>query len=110
MNTPFRPLFAIATAGALVAALGCAQLMTQAEPDEISKVGISTEVIQLIKDEGKVNLAEDDRIRCYREMALGTHIAKIKCYTVEEMDQSRRESQERMMRIQNKTGPSAEGG
>jgi hypothetical protein len=106
--TTARPLLVVIAALSLGA---CASMTPATDPDDgdIDLV-MTPKVFEIVQAEGKVDIANDDRIRCYKEMPLGSHIWRIKCYLKEEVDKDRELAQQKMHDAQTRHRKSRSGG
>lgn len=79
---------------ALAAVLGSAGCTTTSEQSGASssgsRVSASQGVVDIVKEEGTLTVAEDDaRIRCRKEVRTGTRLSRTRCVTREEMEAHR---------------------
>lgn len=81
---------------ALVLLLGGCATTVDERRVALDKMMLSPEVIALAKKEGEVELADDSRIVCRKEMPTGSHLAKWRCETVAGKADSERDNQQRM--------------
>lgn len=74
---------------------GCATI-ERSHTDKLKTMMLAPEVIELAKKEGEVELADDSRIVCRKEMPTGSHMAKWRCETIAGKASRERANQQRM--------------
>ena len=97
-----RVITAICSGALLLAA--CAAAPTDptaaAQGKRVEGVKLSAGVAQIAKDEGKVDLAKDERVACEKYTPIGSHRTQYRCLTKNEKAASEEANQREMRKIE----------
>ena len=80
---------------AAFAMLGGCATPQQTHLDKVNDLRLTHDVIGIVKDEGKVELAADERVVCRREMLTGSHMIRWRCATVAGTERDARADQDK---------------
>jgi hypothetical protein len=99
---PRNPITCVLLALALAA---CGSSPTKPDPlaaeaKRIEGVKLSPEVIDIAKQEGKVELTKDDRVQCEKYKPLGSNRTQYRCRTLAEAVQSKEDNNRAMRKLQ----------
>lgn len=86
---------------ALLAACGSNPTQPDATAGKrIEGISLSPGIAQIAKKEGKVELVEDERVKCEKYMPLGSHRVRYRCVTLAEEVASKEANNHEMRKIQ----------
>jgi len=71
-----------------------------AEGQRIEGVKLSPEVIDIAKEEGKVELTKDERVQCEKYKPLGSNRTQYRCRTLAEATKSTEDNNKQMRKMQ----------